>query len=138
MNTRLRIFIACGLVLLVALAGYALVVRNSGSESDSTSVKSGVRGVVKDGGCGSADSDSCVFEPVAANQRVVRANDEKLVKEFRSESDGSFQVELPPGEYIIEPGPDPDKEVGFGKPVLVEVPQAGFTEVTIVYENGRY
>jgi hypothetical protein len=127
---------ACGAILVAALVIHA-VGAGDGRRSTKTHRTSGIQGVVKNGGCSSADASSCVFAPVAANQRVLRESDERLVKEFRSGSDGSFRVELRPGRYIIEPGPDPERKLGFGTPVTVAVPKSRFVKVIIAYENGQ-
>lgn len=139
MSRRRRLFL--GASAAVILAGAALAFYGlGGSEHNGGPVpKSGLWGEVLLVDCPMADSDSCVREPVAATQRVQRQSDETLVREFRSNSNGSYRVALRPGRYIIN-----GLSGGFGgeipgsvTPLYVTVPKSRFRYQRIIYQIPR-
>jgi len=137
MPKRLLFLGACAAVIIAALTAYALVLREHERAPSATSSKSGLRGIVILYGCSSADNDSCLSKPIAATQIVRREPDETRVKEFRSESDGSFRVALRPGRYIIEDGSHQNLG-GYLSPIYgVVVPKSGFRYMRIVYDTPR-
>ena len=98
--------------------------------------ESGIRGVLLvgcpgDRPCGwfgkSASQD--VFRYTGRGRRLV------FVKQFRSASDGSFEVALPPGRYLIK---QPDEQtLGLLKDAhVIIVRRSQMTEVGLLYDTG--
>src|SRR3954466_10244842 len=85
---------------------------------------SGIRGRVLRG----CDFGECREDPIptAATQRVKRtifhpegAPARMLAKRFRSEKDGTFEIELAPGQYLIEQDPS-SLRLGLMSPTTVD------------------
>jgi len=76
----------------------------------------------------------CV-EPYAATLVVTSAEDGSVVARVDSAADGTFQVDLPPGAYVINPEPGGDP-FPFGKPVDVTVVAGAYTQVEVAYDTG--
>jgi hypothetical protein len=123
-----------GSLVLLGVVAIAIVL----GSSDNREPQSGIRGVLLvgcpgDRPCGwfgkSASQD--VFRYASRGRRLV------FVKRFRSASDGSFEVALPPGRYLIR------EPVGqsLGLPVnprphVIVVRRSQMTEVDFAYDTG--
>lgn len=138
-RSRLLILGTCAAVVLAGLAALGTYGLGWNQDDGAPAVKSGLWGVVLFVDCVTADSDSCVREPVAGTQRVLRQSDERLVKDFRSNSNGSYRVALQPGRYIVT-----GLSGGFGgeisgsvKPLYVVVSKSRFKYQRIIYRSHR-
>jgi hypothetical protein len=106
--------------------------------SENREPKSGIRGVLRvgcpgDRPCGwfGKGASLDVFRYAGRGRRLV------FVKQFRSANDGSFEVALPPGRYLIK------EPVGqsLGLPVdprprVIVVRRSQMTEVDFAYDTG--
>jgi hypothetical protein len=130
MSGRSRILVLLGIAVALVL-GVVIVQLATGGESET-----GVKGTVVSG-CRQPPPPlpACPERPLSARQRVVRAADGQLVKEFQSDEDGSFEVDLEPGDYVIEAVPN-QGFVGRLEPADVLVPDSGFATVRLFYDTG--
>ena len=81
------------------------------------------------------EEDPCV-EPFQANLRVECPEGFEIMT-IRSDTNGEFEVRLPPGEYRVVPlQPDPQSPYPFASPMNVVVPADGFAEVQVNYDTG--
>ena len=123
---RLLVAAAIGIAFVAAV-----VVRARGDDGK----KSGIHGQVLAGCLGEQGADP---QPVIGIQQVRRWREHaasQLVRRFRSDSDGSFSVSLPPGRYLIVPDPASPAE-GLMKPLDVDVRRGKTTEVDPFYDCG--
>ena len=60
----------------------------------------------------------------------------RLTTVTSDKEDGRFRVELPPGDYYLEPLAQKDGVPPAAEGQQVTVPQGGFAEVTISYDSG--
>lgn len=72
--------------------------------------------------------------PFAAHFSVLAAG--RAVATFRSDSDGRFQVALPPGSFVIVPGPDAPIISPASQTRQVRVDSAGVTWVGLEFDTG--
>jgi hypothetical protein len=105
---------------------------------DEQASSSGVKGVTDvDIGCPpSPDATPCPRRPLAARLRFIRRDRDAPDVEVRTGEDGTFTVELPPGRYEVVP----DNLTGAPYPradrMTVEVRQAEFTTITVMFDSG--
>jgi hypothetical protein len=130
-------------LVLIGLAALALVLVGCDAPprpgaSPTPNEPSGIRGTVLLGPTcpvgepGSTDPISCLT-PYAA-QLVILDGDNEVVGRVTSGADGTFEVALPPGDYVITPvGGDP---YPIAQPVPVVVTAGEFTEVQVNYDTG--
>jgi hypothetical protein len=79
----------------------------------------------------------CPDAPLAADVEVWNAERTERVTWFSSnKDDGLFRVELPPGDYWLEPLAQKDGVPPAAEGQQVTVPDQGFVEVTISYDSG--
>jgi hypothetical protein len=132
--SRWPVVVGVAVAALLAACGVA----PDGGPTSTPAAPSGVRGSVLLGPTcpvgepGSTDPIACLT-PYAA-QLVVLDGANEVVGRVASGSDGHFELELPPGDYIITPlGGDP---YPMAQPVPVVVPVGGWVEVQINYDTG--
>jgi hypothetical protein len=131
MSSRPRLLLLAGVVVALVIAIVIAVLATGGEAS------SGIRGTVVSG-CVQPPPPlpACPERPLSAQQRVLSAEGgAEPVAEFRSEGDGSFEVELEPGRYVIEAVPN-QGFVGRLQPTEVDVEESGFTRVRLFYDTG--
>ncbi len=131
-NARRHVaFLALSFVLLSLLAGCDRF--GPGPSPTVAAVTSGVRGVVLLGPtCDSPTAASPCLEAYSA-RLVIFDTDGRVVGDVSSNPDGSFQLVLPPGDYVIQPaaGGDPFPRAEAQN---VTVLDGEVTEVEIDYE----
>jgi hypothetical protein len=78
----------------------------------------------------------CV-EPLEASLRI-ECPDGADIRTIRSAADGTFEIRLPPGDFVIVPLPvQPGSPFPSAPaPVSIAVPADGFVEVQIAYDTG--
>lgn len=106
-------------------------------EEGGISGKSGIRGFVTIGPICPVQrvgDDSCNDKPVKTNV-VIKDKTEDVVKSFETLDDGSFSVNLSPGNYVIYADYG-GSGVGGAKPEYVTVEEGKFSEVTIRIDTG--
>jgi hypothetical protein len=123
--------------VVALLAATALV---AADHAGAKYVSSGVIGNTYVTGCPGAappGGEHCT-SPYQATIRVLTdCEDRKLVKTFRTRSDGSFKVHLRPGRYILDPQPgDPDSRATAVKRHRVTVKKKRFVYVQIYFDGG--
>lgn len=100
---------------------------------------SGIRGTVILGPTCATGEQPGAHEPVPcltpyAAQLVVVDGRDAVVERVMSAEDGSFQIDLPPGEYVVTPlGGDP---YPIAQPVAVSVTAGSYAEIQINYDTG--
>lgn len=119
----------------------ALVVAACGGDGDDAPapLTTGIEGRVLIGPqCPVVREDTpCPDAPYAADIEVWDAERTQLVTTFATdEKDGLFRVELPPGDYYLDPQEPREGVLPIAEGRVVTVPEEGFTEVTITYESG--
>ncbi len=123
-------------VALVALGGCAKAGSNVGGTSRPTD--SGVRGMVVLGPqCPLVMANSpCPDKPYQAEVQVLGAKGD-VVATVTSGTDGTFEVALEPGHYLLQ-GVSPSSDVPFPapKPVDVTVRPHAFAQATVVFDTG--
>jgi len=111
--------------------------QQGGTETPSPTVlDSGIRGIVLLGPVCPSDStvSSPCLTPYAANL-VITDSDGNVVTSVASGPDGTFQVLLPPGDYVIQPDNGPDgNPSSIPQPVTVGPDE--FEQVEIDYDTG--
>jgi hypothetical protein len=130
MSSGARLLLLVGIVAALAVAVLIAVLATGGEAS------TGIRGTVVSG-CVQPPPPlpACPERPLSARQRAVPAAGGAAPVEFASGDDGSFEVELEPGRYVIEALPN-QGFVGRLQPREVEVKDSGFTPVRLFYDTG--
>jgi hypothetical protein len=103
-----------------------------------TAPQAGLEGLVLIGpACPVIGKDTpCPDEPYQAILVVTESGTGRKVATVQSGPDGLFRVEIPPGEYLLEPqSPNPGAPP-FAEPQTVTVEAGRFTSVQVLYESG--
>jgi hypothetical protein len=123
----------------LVLAGLCLIACDpGGGASQSPSAPSGIRGTVFIGPTcpgpvdPSATDEPCVT-PYSAQLAILDA-DGKVVTRVTSGADGTFQVDLPPGDYTVAPQNGDPVPSAPSQPVSVE--PGKYTEIQVNYDSG--
>lgn len=101
---------------------------------------SGIRGVVLLGPTCPGGPDPGANDPVPcvtpyAASLVILDSEGARVQNVTSDADGKFQVELPPGEYVVTPATGADT-YPIAQPVSVTVSAGAYVDVQINYDTG--
>lgn len=126
METVLRCLIA-GVLLLLAAACSGDAVTTAGIEGMVTIGPTCPEG---------QDSASCPREPHETTLIIREAGTGREMATVNSGVDGLFRVELPPGEYIVEPDTPSQFVPPFAEPQNVTVQEGKFTAIEIFYDSG--
>ena len=130
-------------VLFAALTGcFALACGAIGIAGTTPTPPSGIKGTVVLGPTCPVGGDlsqpgavpSACLTPYAA-QLVVLDGENKVVKRVASAGDGTFQVDLDPGDYVIAPTTGTDS-YPIAQPVSVTVVPGQYVSVQINYDTG--
>src|SRR4029078_9727658 len=119
---------------VVALACSLAGCRSPTAPSDTGLAGTVLRGPVQpvcvvDGGCGDA--------PFSASFTVQQGT--RVVASFRSDTQGNFEARLPPGSYVVVPGPDAPIISPRTQTKEVQVGSTGLTTVLLQFDTGiRY
>ena len=121
----------------MAVALLVVLMAGCGSSTPSAPAHTGIKGTVTLGPTcpvQQADQPPCVT-PLAATLAITSADDGSVVARVSSGPDGTFSVDLPPGDYVIvpEPGGDP---YPTGQPVEVTVEAGTYAQVEVAYDTG--
>ena len=128
--------VVAGLVLGLALIGCNAPPIDPGATETPAS---GIRGSVILGPTCPTGSSPGANDPVPcltpySAQLVVLDAENDVAGRVTSDADGRFELELPPGEYVITPlGGDP---YPIAQPISVTVPAGEFVEVQINFDTG--
>ena len=133
----------CGLRLLLILGTVAAIVfgcNEIGIPIPTATPPSGIRGVVLLGPTCPTGEDPGANDPVPcvtsyAAQLVVLDSEGGRVARVTSSNDGKFQVDLPPGEYVVTPATGADT-YPIAQPVSVTVQPGAYVDVEINYDTG--
>jgi hypothetical protein len=101
--------------------------------------RSGIRGRVTAGCLGEGCHQTATVglqEVRRATSGVREGNKFPLVKTFWSAKDGTFEVSLPPGDYLIDEDLKSPAQ-GVMHPLSVTVREGEFTEVELFYDDPR-
>jgi hypothetical protein len=131
---RLSLPLVAG-VLVLALSACSTTPADAPS-ADPTDGPSGITGIVLVGPeCRRPSEASPCLVPYQA-RLVILDPDGRIVGDVTSGPDGSFRLELPPGDYIIQPSPGGDP-YPRAEARSVTVVAGELSEVEIDYERGR-
>lgn len=97
---------------------------------------SGIRGIVLIGPECRRPSEASPCLVAYEARLVILDQDGRMVGEVTSGPDGAFRIELPPGDYVIQPSPGGDP-FPRAEARSVTVVAGGMSEVEIDYERGR-
>jgi hypothetical protein len=124
-------------LLLGAAIGLAACSPSSGGQGGLASDgPSGITGIVLVGPeCRTPTEASPCLAPYEA-RLVILDPDGSLVGEVTSGPDGTFRIELPPGDYVVQPAPGGDP-FPRAEARTVTVVAGELSEVEIDYERGR-
>ncbi len=131
-----RVSIAFVAVVAVVLVGCSEI----GIPIETPTPASGIRGTVVLGPTCPVGQDPGANDPVPcltpyAASMVVLDSESARVATIASGPDGKFQVDLPPGEYVVTPATGPDT-YPIAQPVSVVVSTGQYAEVQINYDTG--
>jgi Prealbumin-like fold domain len=124
-----------GLLLLLAVGCSEI-----GIPVDTPTPPSGIRGTVVLGPTCPVEQEPGANEPIpcltpySANLAIIDSEGVR-VESVTSGADGRFQVNLPPGDYVVTPASGPDT-YPIAQPVSVTVPQGVYADVEINYDTG--
>jgi hypothetical protein len=71
----------------------------------------------------------------AATLVVTSAEDDSVVGRVSSGPDGTFSIDVPPGDYVTVPQPG-GETFPFGQPIEVTVEAGAYTEIEVSYDSG--
>jgi hypothetical protein len=108
------------------------------SQGDGSSGESGITGTVMMGpNCPvEYEGQHCPNSPYAATLIIRRPGSDRDVASVRSGQDGSFQLDLEPGDYVIIPVMPNPGGPPYAEPQQVAVEPGQYTRVTILYDSG--
>ena len=136
-SSVLVVFALVGLVLAV-VAGCGEI----GISGTTPTPPSGVKGTVVLGPTCPVGSEPGANDPVPsacltpfAAQLVVLDDENKVVARIASGNDGTFQVDLAPGDYVIAPATGTDS-YPIAQPVSISVTPGNYATVQINYDTG--
>jgi len=127
---------------LAFVACFALGCDSFGISGTTPTPPSGIRGTVVLGPTCPVGGDisqtgavpSACLTPYAA-QLVVLDSENKVVKRITSGNDGTFQVDLDPGDYVIAPATGTDS-YPIAQPQSVTVSPGQYVTIQINYDTG--
>jgi hypothetical protein len=132
----------CGFfgLLLATVLVFAIGCQEIGIDVPTATPPSGIRGVVLLGPTCPIGEDPGADDPVPcltpyAAALVVTDSESAVVARVSSAADGTFQVDLPPGEYVVTPATGQDT-YPIAQPVSVVVGPGSYAEVEINYDTG--
>jgi hypothetical protein len=129
----LGLLVACALAFLIAACETPPATSPS---ADATDGPSGITGIVLVGPeCGRPTEASPCLVPYRA-RLVILDTDGRIVGEVTSGPDGTFRIELPPGDYVLQPSPGGDP-YPRAEARSVTVVAGEMSEVEIDYERAR-
>lgn len=134
--TRRRTFIVAALLSMLVVAGCSEI----GIPFETPTPASGIRGTVLLAPTCPGGQDPGAYDPVLcvtpyAASMVVLDSEGARAAGITSGPDGKFQVDLPPGEYLITPATGADT-YPIAPPVSVTVATGQYAEVQINYDTG--
>jgi len=127
-NSQVVSLVVLGLLILFA-AGV------SANYERKTPAPSGMQGITRLETCSHFDLDAsnCPSQPQALTVQILLQSSGAIVSEFTSAADGRYQVQLPPGKYIVQSRPDALHP--FLKPEIVNVDAAKYENVDLLFDS---
>lgn len=102
--------------------------------------KSGIKGTVSLGPTcpvmKNPPDPACADKPYAVKLQLVSSGGSFVIKEFSSNTDGTFSVEIPPGEYLVRSAPTMDIYPICRSSNTVVVNKGAYTNVDISCDTG--
>jgi hypothetical protein len=128
-----------GLVLL-AISAFVAGCSEIGIPIETPTPPSGIRGTVVLGPTCAVEQEPGANDPVPCltpySANLVVLDDEgAVVARVTSGAEGTFQIELQPGEYVVTPATGADT-YPIAQPVSVTVPPGQYASVEINYDTG--
>jgi len=129
------------LALLACAAALVVGCGDIGISGTTPAPPSGIRGTVILGPTCPVSVEPGSFDPVPsacltpyAAQMVVLDDENKVVAHIASGNDGTFKVDVPPGDYIVTPATNDSYPIA--QPVSVTVVPGQYVTVQINYDTG--
>ncbi|MEZ5097114.1 MAG: hypothetical protein R2731_14025 [Nocardioides sp.] len=99
---------------------------------------SGLRGLTwVDGGCPVVrEGEDCPAEPLAAVVVVTRVGDASPYAEITSDDGGSYELRLPPGDYVVSGRARNEAPLPILKPQEVTVSAHQFLALDLYFDSG--
>ena len=135
MKSKNLVIVLIGLLVFI-IAAYFFALPDK-ERTATQSVGSGINGFVMMGPICPVQregDDTCNDKAIEANI-VVKNKKEDVIKNIETLEDGSFSVELPPGQYVIYTNSG-NNGLGGSKPEYVTVEDGKFSDVTIRIDTG--
>ena len=122
-------------MIFIAFGALALVLAADPACGNQAPLDSGIEGEVSLGPISPVSRPGEVnSRPFAADITIRRVSDNHVAAEVRSAEDGTFRVELPPGQYLVEPHQgDP---LPIAPPQEVTVVEGRFAQIQVDYDSG--
>jgi hypothetical protein len=125
---------------VLLLACLSMACSEIGIPIDTPTPPSGIRGTVLLGPTCPVGDDPAATDPMPcvtayAASLVVLDSESAVVSRVASGSDGKFQVDLPPGDYVVTPSTGADT-YPIAQPVSVTVSAGQYADVEINYDTG--
>ncbi len=79
---------------------------------------------------------NCAPQPHAATFMLLTADQTKTVKTFSSNAEGVFMVDVPAGQYVIQPSPNPSPVPNCSASEILTVPVNDSVAVTLYCDTG--
>jgi hypothetical protein len=129
-------------LVLTLVAALAIGCQEIGLDVPTATTPSGIRGLVLLGPTcqvGNPESPGA-DDPVPcltpySSPLVVTDSESAVVERINSGADGRFQVDLPPGEYVVTPATGQDT-YPIAQPVSVTVGPGAYVDIEINYDTG--
>ena len=128
------------LLALTCLTMFVMGCSEIGIQIPTATPPSGIRGTVVLGPTCPVSTDPGADDPVPcltpyAASLVILDSEGGRVQSVTSGNDGKFQVDLPPGEYVVTPVTGADT-YPIAQPVSVTVGPGAYVDVEINYDTG--
>ena len=79
--------------------------------------------------------DPCPDQPYQATLTVLTLDGQKVIT-FRTNTEGKFQVNLPPGDYVLHPENSSKRPLPNAPDVPFTVLSNAFTNITVTFDSG--
>jgi len=125
---------------LVGLALLSISVAGCGDSSGpaTETYDSGIHGrATVDGGCPVIrQGEPCPDRPISADIQVTPVGSDMPIATVTSDEDGTFEVRVPPGDYVVSGAASDGSRFPYTKPVDVTVTAHTFTWVRVAFDTG--
>ncbi len=121
---------------IIVIAG--IVIWNFRNKAEISSGTSGIKGSVLLGPqCPVVrDTEDCPDKPYATTLVIITKDESRRTKEFQSDENGMFNVQVPPGEYIIRSAGTSNTRPSCSSRSNIIVKNNEYTETVVLCDTG--